>query len=103
MYIKATDPAIQKNFHKLVEKAKYELHESFKNPVRYVECKPGKVLQLESGGWGYFDLPCTFYFRKETGKIDAFSYTWPLSFEGTGKSTKFKFTFNGHKIRQLLS
>lgn len=101
-YIKATDPAIQKHFSKIVTKAKFELHETYRNPVRVVESKPGKVLALDSSGWGFFDIPVTITFAKATGKIDPFSYTWPLSFSGTGKSKKFKLTFDSTKIKPLM-
>lgn len=59
-------------------------------------------MALGSIGWGYFDIPVTMFFRKETGKVDPFTYTWPLSFEGKGKSKKFKFTFDATKILPLL-
>ena len=102
-YFKATDPSIEKNMHKIKSKGKFELHESFKNPVRWVESRQGKTFQLDCGGWGYFDLPVTIYFKKETGKGDQpFSITWPLSFDGTDKSKKIKLTFNAQKITPLL-
>ena len=43
-YVSATDPKINANLHKIIKEVKFELHETFKNPVRIVKSEQGKPI-----------------------------------------------------------
>ena len=53
---------------KLVTHVEFELHETFKNPLRKVAMKPGTTeVCLGTIGWGAFEVQMTIHFKKEFG------------------------------------
>ncbi|KAL9248824.1 Transcription initiation factor TFIID subunit 14b-like protein [Drosera capensis] len=46
----------------VVKKAVFQLHPSFNNPVRVVECPP---FELTECGWGEFEIAITLYFKED--------------------------------------
>ena len=45
-FIKLKDPNLQHLSHKLIEKVKFELHETYRNPIRWVKAEPDKPIEL---------------------------------------------------------
>lgn len=39
------------------------MHETFPNPHRVVNSKPGKIFQVHSIGWGVFNIPITIHWN----------------------------------------
>ena len=62
--IKNSDKSYKKlpNPNDIIEKVIFELHPSFKNPIRTVKKEP---FCLKSYGWGHFDLPMLIVFKPE--------------------------------------
>merc|ERR1712139_324143 len=52
----------------IMEKATFELHETFRNPVRDVKKAKNNEFCLGTSGWGTFDIPITLNFKKFTGQ-----------------------------------
>ena len=80
------------------------MHYTFANPNRYVKSKPGKnSIELESWGWGYFNIPMTIYWQKGTGmKQSTFETDHMLYFGGTGASRTVTIMMNRDKVNSLL-
>mmetsp|Transcript_4155 Transcript_4155/g.7037 ORF Transcript_4155/g.7037 Transcript_4155/m.7037 type:complete len:81 (+) Transcript_4155:532-774(+) len=70
-------------FHKLVDRVRFELHESSVVKERVLKSSPkDKSLQICYAGWGYFNIPVTVYFKPETGIVEPITISHPLWFDG---------------------
>lgn len=103
MYIKATDPTIQRMQHNLIERVRLDLHNTCKEPVAYINPQAGKPIIYESSTWGSFDLRMTIFFKTATGRQDPHQVKWNLAFQGGGKCTRFRLFFDADKIKRLIS
>ena len=73
-----------------ISKVRFELHETFKNPVRETKAKNGCHFELSSVGWGYFDIPITIFWTEETG-LKPLSVNHELCFDGKGEWKEYSF------------
>lgn len=101
MFVKLKDPKLQHLTHKLIDQVQFKLHYTFKNPNRIVKSLPGRHIEFESWGWGYFDIPITIFWNKGTGMKNA-HIEHELCFEGTGKSKTVTMMMNRDKVNALL-
>ena len=82
----------------LVEKVKFQLHETFRPNVRIEKLKKGKEqIEITYSGWGYFDLPVTIYFKKETG-LEPMSVEFELNFDDNGAWRDYKTRISRKKL-----
>lgn len=81
--IKNSDKSYKKlpNPNDIIEKVIFELHPSFKNPIRTVKKEP---FCLKSYGWGHFDLPMLVVFKSEY-KLKPLKLVHHLCFDGDGE------------------
>ena len=84
-----------------ISKVKWELHESFRVPIRTKEAVDGENFECGSTGWGYFDIPITIYFTKETG-LAPLSVYHSLSFDNGGEWQDFEFDISESYMKKVL-
>ena len=58
---------LNSKIHKLIDKVEFELHPTFKNPLKTVKGGTGKKFELGMIGWGTFDIPITIYWSEASG------------------------------------
>ena len=51
----------------IIEKVTFELHETFRHPVRDIKVAKNNEFCLGTSGWGVFDIPMTIHFKEHTG------------------------------------
>ena len=59
------DGPLNRHIHKLIKKVRFDLHETFANPIRVVHSKPGTVFQVQTMGWGIFEIPITVHWNPD--------------------------------------
>ena len=74
---------------RFIDKVKFGFHESFGFDHKLVKSTFGKRVQWQQIGWGYFDMPITVYFKKETG-LKPLEIEHELCFDGNGLWKKYK-------------
>jgi transcription initiation factor IIF auxiliary subunit len=83
-HVKIMDRSQMLRCSAFISKVKWELHESFKNPIRENAAVDGKNFEIGSISWGSFDIAITIYFTKETG-LAPLSIWHELVYEDGGK------------------
>mmetsp|Transcript_9612 Transcript_9612/g.9395 ORF Transcript_9612/g.9395 Transcript_9612/m.9395 type:complete len:193 (-) Transcript_9612:10-588(-) len=83
----------------IVEKVKFELHETFRNPTRIIENAP---FQLTTKGWGTFEIQITITWKKSLKYPDTVLYH-DLSFEGAGEWKNYTLRIHEDLIKPKTS
>ncbi|CAI2373986.1 unnamed protein product [Moneuplotes crassus] len=83
----------------LIEKVKFELHETFKNPTRFVTKAPFK---FTINGWGEFELPMTITWKKHL-KMPPTTFYHDLCFDDGGKWHEYVFRIHEDLIKPKTS
>ena len=81
----------------------FELHETFANPKRVINSKPGAEFEIKSIGWGYFMIPVTVTWNPAIGMPQqTLEVNHMLSFERDDTFKKITIRFKRDKIMPLL-
>mmetsp|Transcript_64351 Transcript_64351/g.89031 ORF Transcript_64351/g.89031 Transcript_64351/m.89031 type:complete len:106 (+) Transcript_64351:465-782(+) len=80
-------------------KVRYGLHETF--GCEYLDCNAGKNFEMGMIGWGTFDIPVTFFFKRQA-RVKNLEINHMLSFEGNGKWRKIEVPFSKKALKNLL-
>ena len=73
---------------KLIEKVRFGLSETSIVDHRIVKPTANQNLQITYRGWGYFNVPITIYWSKQSGIKEPMELNHMLCFEGNGKWTQ---------------
>ena len=74
------------NIEEYVEMVEFKLHHTFKQPIRQIKEAP---FETTNTGWGWFELPITINFKKETG-IQPVTVNHKLEFANGGEARSIK-------------
>jgi transcription initiation factor IIF auxiliary subunit len=66
-FIELNHPMLKKYTYKLIDKVDFQLHETFRPPLRTAKSVEGKPIEYSTIGWGTFDVPMTIHWKKEVG------------------------------------
>merc|ERR1719263_2671412 len=84
VFLELAHPELKKFTYKLIDKVEFQLHETFRPPLRTVKVKDNTPIEYSTIGWGTFDVPITVFWKKSTGLHTA-TCEHELSFQGNGK------------------
>ena len=71
--------------YKFIDKVVYELHPTFRDPIKTVKAKPGECFEYQATGWGWFDIPITIHWKAGLVEGDRTDINHTLCFDGDGK------------------
>ena len=79
----------------LIESVTFELHETFRNPIRKVSKPP---FQLKTKGWGTFEIPITIKWKKAVSPAPT-TLSHYLSFDGEGAWKTYTIRVHADKLK----
>ena len=101
LYVNFEDPAILKKSASFINRVKWELHETYKNPIRETAAVNGKQFEFKARAWGWFDVPITIYWHSKTG-LKATTVNHTLYFNPAGKQKVYEFEIKESYLKEIL-
>lgn len=86
----------------MISKVKFELHETYRDPIRYVKEEKNKEFVLSTNAYGTFDIPMTIFWNPKTGIKDPVSVDHYLCFDQPGKWKTIEISLSMKKLKGIM-
>ena len=100
-FVRLKDPELGK-LSNLISKVKFELHETYRDPIRFVKEEKNKEFALSTTAWGTFDVPMTIFWNPKTGIKDPVTVDHYLSFDQPGKWKTIEISLSMKKLKGVM-
>ena len=87
---------------KFIDKVVFELHPTFKNPIKTIKASDGKRFEYTTTGWGFFDIPISIYWKDGLVEGNRTDIQHTLCFEGDGKWQTITFKVDKNRLKKIL-
>ena len=101
VFFELAHPELKKLTYKLVDKVEFQLHETFRPPLRTFKVRDNSPIEYSTIGWGTFEVPITVFWKKSTGLSTA-TCEHVLSFDGNGKWRTITLILNRKRVNDVL-